>query len=108
MTTATYAVRRNQNLTRQSTPSLRLGPVSATFVVIVAISLLALIYLNQITKTNVFGYQITSLQSKATALQSSKQDLEVQAARLQSIEEIQKSPAVAAMVPENQVSYAHY
>ena len=107
MTTATYAVRRNQNLTRQGTAALRLGPVSATFVVIVAISLLALIYLNQITKTNVFGYQITTLQNKTAALQSSKQDLEVQAARLQSIEQIQQSPAVAAMVPENQVSYAH-
>ncbi len=106
MTTATYAIRRNQNLTRQTT-SLRMGPVSATFVVIVAVSLLALIYLNQITKTNVFGYQITSLQTKASELASSKQDSEVEAARLQSIEEIQKSPAVAQMVPTNQVSYVH-
>lgn len=106
MTTATYAVRRNQNLTRQTT-AVHLGPVSATFVVIVAISLLALLYLNQITKTNVFGYQMTSLQTKVTNLQSAKQDLEVEAARLQSIEAIQKSPAVAQMVPENQVSYAH-
>ena len=106
MTSATYAVRRNQNLTRQTT-SLHLGPVSASFVVITAVSLLALLYLNQITKTNVFGYQITSLQQKTSDLQSSKQDLEVEAARLQSIEEIQKSPAVAAMVPESQVSYAH-
>lgn len=106
MTTATYAVRRNQNLTRQTT-ALRMGPVSATFVVIVAISLLALLYLNQITKTNVFGYQVTLLQQKQADLESSKQDLQVQAARLQSIEEIQKSPAVAQMTPENQVSYAH-
>ena len=106
MTTATYAVRRNQNLTRQ-TVALHLGPVSATFVVITAISLLALLYLNQITKTNVFGTQISSLQQKASQLSSSKQDLEVEAARLQSIEEIQKSPAVSAMTPESQVSYAH-
>lgn len=106
MTTATYAVRRNQNLTRQTT-SMRLGPVSATFVVITAVSLLALLYLNQITKTNVFGYQITTLQQKASELSSNKQDLEVEAARLQSIEGIQKSPAVAKMVPESQVSYAH-
>lgn len=106
MTSATYAIRRNQNLTRQST-TLRLGPVSASFVVITAISLLALLYLNQITKTNVFGYQITQLQQKATQLDSSKQDLEVEAARLQSIDEIQKSSAVSQMVPESQVSYAH-
>lgn len=106
MTTATYAVRRNQNLTRQTT-ALRMGPVSATFVVIVAVSLLALLYLNQITKTNVFGYQVTQLQQKQAELESSKQDLQVEAARLQSIEEIQKSPAVAQMTPESQVSYAH-
>ncbi len=106
MTTATYAIRRNQNLTRQTT-TMRLGPVSATFVVIAAVSLLGLIFLNQITKTNVFGYQITNLQTKAGELASSKQELEVEAARLQSIEEIQKSPAVAQMAPENQVSYVH-
>lgn len=105
MTTATYAVRRNQNLTRQTT-SMKLGPISATFVVIVAISVLALLYLNQITKTNVFGYRVTQLQQQAADLASSKQDLEVEAARLQSIQEIQKSPAVAQMVPESQVSYA--
>ncbi len=105
MSTATYAVRRNQNLTRQRT-NLRLGPVSATFVVIVAVSILALLYLNQITKTNVFGYQVTQMQKKANDLAASKQDLEVQAARLQSIQAIQSSPAVAAMVPQSKVSYA--
>ncbi len=105
MTTATYAVRRNQNLTRQRT-SLHLGPISATFVIIVAISILALLYLNQITKTNVFGYQVTQLQQKANDLAASKQDLEVQAARLQSIGAIQDSDAVTAMVPAGKVSYA--
>jgi hypothetical protein len=105
VTTATYAIRRNQNLARQRT-NIKLGPISATFVIIVAISVLALLYLNQITKTNVFGYKVTELQKQANDLAASKQDLEVQAARLQSIREIQKSPAVAQMVPESQVSYA--
>ncbi|HSX14409.1 MAG TPA: hypothetical protein VLE72_00660 [Candidatus Saccharimonadales bacterium] len=107
MSTATYyAVRRNQNLTKQTT-TMRLGPISGTFVVIAAVSILALLYLNQITKTNVFGLHITELQKKSSQLQSNKQDLEVEAARLQSIQEVSKSQVVAQMVPESQVTYTH-
>lgn len=105
MTQANYAVRRNQNLYRTRTQT-QLGPVSGTFVVIIGISVLALLYLNQITKTNVFGYQVTSLQQKATQLAAAKQNLEVEAARLQSIQEIQKSSAVAQMTPAPSVTYA--
>lgn len=103
--TTYYAVRRNQNLTRQTT-AMKMGPVSATFVLIVAVGILALLYLNQITKTNVFGYHITELQNHSTQIESTKQDLEVEAARLQSIQEVSKSQVVAKMVPEGQVSYA--
>lgn len=85
---------------------MKLGPISSTFVLIVAISILALLYLNQITKTNVFGYRVTQMQKQAADIQATKQDLEVEAARLQSIQEVQKSPKVAAMTPESAVSYA--
>ncbi len=105
MTQANYAVRRNQNLYRQRT-QVQLGPVSGTFVVIIGISVLALLYLNQITKTNVFGYQVTALQQKTTALATAKQNLEVEAARLESIQAIQQSSAVAQMVPAGAVTYA--
>ena len=105
MTSASYAVRRNQNLYRQRS-QVKLGPVSGSFVIIIAISVLALLYLNQITKTNVFGYQVTSLQQKASQLASAKQDLQVEAARLQSIQAVQQAKVVSGMVPEGSVTYA--
>ena len=105
MTTATVAIRRNQNLYRQKT-SLRLGPVSASLVTVALISVLALLYLNQITKTSIYGYHSTDLSRERDKIAAVKQELEVEAARLQSIQQIQASPVVAQMVPETAVSYA--
>ncbi|HVE80837.1 MAG TPA: hypothetical protein VNA68_01720 [Candidatus Dormibacteraeota bacterium] len=104
MTTATYAIRRNQNLYR-SKSQINFGPVSLSFVAVAAIAVLALLYLTQITKTSVFGYKVTELeQQRNTALQA-KQALEVEAARLSSIQNIQSSKAVEGMEPETRPTY---
>ncbi len=105
MSTATYAMRRNQNLARTGT-ELKLGPVSATVVMILTITVLALLYLNQITKSSVFGYQLSALQAQQKQALQSKQALEVEAARLTSIQQIQNSQAVKGLVPTTQVTYA--
>ena len=84
MTTATLTARRNQNLYRQPA-SIVLGPTSATFVVIALISCLALLYLHQITKTGTLGYRVTDLTAKRDKVMAQKQELGVEAARLQSI-----------------------
>lgn len=105
MTTATMAMRRNQNLYR-SQASLKLGPISSGFVIIAIITVLALLYLNAITKTSVFGYNVTQMQQQKTQAVAAKQELEVEAARLTSIQQIQKSQAVKGMVATNQVTYA--
>lgn len=105
MSTATLAVRRNQNLYRTKT-DMKLGPVSATVVVVAAISVLALLYLTQVTKVGVLGYQVSDLQRQRAEAVSNKQELEVEAARLTSIQSIQKSGTVQKMVASSQVSYA--
>jgi hypothetical protein len=105
MATAVITARRNQNLYRQPA-KLQLGPTSATFVVIAIISVLALLYLNQITKTSVFGLKVSQLASQRDKILHDKQDLSVEAARLQSIKSTQSSPVVAKMVPVGQVTYA--
>lgn len=105
MSTATLAARRNQNLYRQPV-KLQLGPISATFVVVALVSVLALLYLNQITKTSVFGYRVTELSHQRDAVLAAKQDLSVEAARLQSIKSTQESAVASKMVPTGQVSYA--
>lgn len=105
MTTATITARRNQNLYRQPA-SIVLGPTSATFVVVALISVLALLYLHQITKTGSLGYKLTDLTVKRDAIMAQKQELSVEAARLQSIQATKNSAAVATMIPSGQVSYA--
>lgn len=105
MSTATYALRRNQNFAKPTT-AINLGPVSLSFVVIAVIGVLALLYLNAVTKTSAFGYKVNELQQQRSALQQQKQELEVEAARLSSIKTIQSSPVASKMVSEQQVSYA--
>ena len=105
MTSATLTARRNQNLYRQPA-SIVLGPTSATFVVIALISVLALLYLHQITKTGSLGLQVSDLSTMRDHVLAQKQELSVEAARLQSIQATKSSAAVAAMVPSGQVSYA--
>lgn len=105
MSTATYAARRNQNLYRQKA-RLQLGPFSVGFVTIAVIAVLALLYLNQITKTSVYGYKVSELTKERGKVENIKQELEVEAARLQSIQQIQSSPAVSRMVPETKPTFA--
>jgi hypothetical protein len=105
MSTATMAVRRNQNLTR-SNARVQLGPVSVGFLTVAVVVVLALLYLTQITKTNIYCYRLSDLRAKQAALTANKQELEVEAARLQSVQRIQNSQAAAKLVPESQVTYA--
>lgn len=105
MSSATLVARRNQNLYRQPT-QLVLGPTSATFVVIALIAVLALLYLTQITKTNVFGYRVSTLTSQLNQIRADKQDLSVEAARLTSIQATQQSAVARTMVPTTTVAYA--
>ena len=104
MTTATMTMRRNQNLYRQKA-EFKLGPVSSGFVLIAITAVLALLYLNAVTKTAVFGYELTQVQQARNKAVSVNQELEIEAARLTSIQQIQKSDAVAKMVSTTQVSY---
>jgi hypothetical protein len=105
MTTATLAVRRNQNLYRNKA-EIKLGPVSASLVMVAVVVVLALLYLNQITKQSVFGYQVSDLERQRNQAVAAKQELEVEAARLTSIQHIQSSKAVAKLVPTTEVTYA--
>lgn len=104
MSTATYAARRNQNLYR-SKAELQLGPVSASMVMVAVVAALALLYLTQITKTSVFGSAVSDLQNQRTQALAAKQELEVEAARMSSIQQIQSSKAVSTLVPTASATY---
>lgn len=105
MSTATYTMRRNQNLYRAQA-KMELGPISIGVVTIAIISVLALLYLTQITKTSVYGYKVSELTTQQNKLVMAKQELEVEAARLSSLQAVQSSKSVTQLVPEQGVVYA--
>ena len=90
---------RNQNSVSFQAQTRRLGPISNTITLIVLACLLGLLYLTQVTKTNAYGYQINGLQEQQSALASQHDNLEADAARLQSLGRVQGSAAAKSLVP---------
>ena len=88
--------RRNQNTTA-SAPTLSLGPLAHTLLIILVVAILGLIYLTQVTKTSSYGYEIDKRQKALTALQDTKRDLEVENARLQALSRVTESSVAASM-----------
>jgi len=89
---------RHQNAVSMTEKAKVIGPVSNTIVMVVLSCLLGLLYLTQVTKTNANGYTIDSLQKENTALQKEHDQLELSAARLQSIDRIASSEAAGSLV----------
>jgi hypothetical protein len=91
--------RRNQNTVAFSTAKAQtLGPISNTIILIVLACLIGLLYLTQVTKTNGFGYTINNLQNQQTHLRDQQADLEVNAARLKSLDRVSSSNVAKNLV----------
>lgn len=99
--------RRNRNFTNSRVSTTSLGPISTTFLLIIIVGVLALLYLTQVTKTSVYGYEVNSLTTERQDLIERKQELEVEAARLQSIARIRDNKAVGSLQPEQQVKFTN-
>lgn len=82
--------RRNQNTVRHQFTRGSLGPVAHVVLIALMLCVLGLIYLTQITKTSTYGYEIQKLEAQKTQLAEQKQVLEVEAARLQSLDNVKK------------------
>ncbi len=92
-----YATR-NQNAVSFKRELKGFGPISNTIVLIVLASVLGLLYLTQVTKTNAYGYKINALRTQATALQSEHDELEVASARLQALDRANNSAVSNSLV----------
>jgi hypothetical protein len=90
--------RRHQNAVSFAEASRTLGPVSNTIILLVLACLIGLLYLTQVTKTNSYGYTINSLEKQQSDLQSQKTDLEVQSARMQSLDRVATSQVAKNLV----------
>lgn len=88
---------RNQNTASFRGKTKALGPVSNTVILIVLACLVGLLYLAQVTKTNAYGFKINNLQQQQSQLNDEHADLQVAAARLQSVDRIQTSNVAASM-----------
>lgn len=99
-------VRRNQNSVSFVKTDRVLGPISNSVILIVLACLIGLLYLTQVTKTNSYGYTINNLEQQQTQLKSQKSDLEVNAARLQSLDRVANSSVakdLASVAPSGSV-----
>jgi len=66
---------------------------------------MGLLYLVQITKTSVYGFEINDLKETQTELSQQNQSLKVEAARLQAIQRIEGSELVKDFQPTEDVSF---
>lgn len=89
---------RNQNTLSFRSAKKGIGPVSNTIILIVLACLLGLLYLSQITKTNAYGYQISSLTKQQTQLKQEHDELEVASARLQALDRVKNSEPAKSLV----------
>lgn len=104
--TRTQAMRRNQNTARFRSQT-KLGPVAHTVLVALMITVLGLIYLTQATKTTAYSYEAQGLDSEISELVAKKSELEVQNARLTSLEKIKGSAVASAMTSPESTNYAN-
>lgn len=91
-------IKRNQNSVSFAASERTLGPISNTIILILLACLVGLLYLTQVTKTNVYGYSINNLQQQQAQLREDKANLEVSAARLQSLERVSSSEIAKNLV----------
>lgn len=95
--------RRNQNTIRHSFEGKQFGPVAHTVVVVLLLSVMGLMYLAQINKTNAYTYPINELEQKKTALIAEQDQLKAEAAKLSSLQTIKNSPVAQAMTEPSRV-----
>ena len=90
--------RRHQNAVSMAEASKTVGPISNTIILVVLACLIGLLYLTQVTKTNATGYRINELQSQYAELEKERSQLELSAARLQSIDRVSGSKVSKELV----------
>jgi hypothetical protein len=83
--------KRNQNIVKHTLDGKHFGPVAHTVIIVLLLSVMGLMYLAQINKTNAYTYPINELETRKEALLDEKSQLEVEAARLGSLDTVKKS-----------------
>lgn len=95
---------RNQN-TVAFVPAIKLGPVAHTVLIALMITILGLIYLTQAIKSTGYDYQAQKIDNQISELAVKKSDLEVDNARLSSLEAAKNSTVAKVMTAPVSTEY---
>jgi len=99
-------VRRNQNTTSFTNASIKhVGPISSLLLVGTLVTIASLLYLVQITKTSVYGFEVSELKNQQTELVQRNETLRVEAARLQSLNRVESSELASEFAPASELSF---
>lgn len=110
--TKTFSNRRQQNWSRNQNnvafvSNIKLGPVAHTVLVALMITVLGLVYLTQATKATSYDYATQKIDSQIAALNTQKNDLQVENARLTALETVKNSSVASAMTTPSSTQYTN-
>jgi len=77
----------------------KIGPVSLKFITIALLAIAALFYLAQSAQSSTFKYKIMELEDQKAKIQTDVQQLEIESARLKSLNEIKNGIAGMNLEP---------
>lgn len=97
--------RKKKRFVQNYRKQFRIGRFAFGLIGIVVLLSLSLFYLSQTNQVTAKGYDISDLEQRKQSLAEEKERLEIEAARLQSIQQIQKDISNTDMVPVQKVNY---
>jgi len=85
--------------------SIKFGPVSLGFITVLLFSLISLFYLAQSNQITTRGYVIKELEVEKAKILSENERLQVESARLESLNKISEKAEELSMVPSSDLKY---
>ncbi|MBU1167750.1 hypothetical protein KKC60_05090 [Patescibacteria group bacterium] len=85
--------------------SVKTGPVTLVIATIALFCLLSFFFLAQVFQSSTKGYEVSELEKRIEDLDDENQKLEIQAAELKSLDNIERSVEEINMVPVQDVVY---
>lgn len=78
---------------------LKIGPISLKFITIALLAIAALFYLTQSAQGSTFKYKVMALEDQKSKIETDVKQLEVESARLKSLNEIKNSTQTMNLEP---------
>ena len=108
--TQTFNSRRQKNWSRNQNTvafvsAIKLGPVAHTVLVALMITVLGLIYLTQATRSTNYDYATQKIDSQIAELNTQKNDLQIENARLTALETVKNSSVASTMTTPASTDY---